>query len=98
MVVHVPKRHRGEHFDDLGMITRLLSKKPRQRSDLATAGATALVEVVGSSDCAGKDAVVCSRENKGAGVEEEGEERGEEEEEEFDWQVEQELPNEKEEV
>lgn len=28
MVVHLPKLQTGEHFDNLGMLTTLLSKKP----------------------------------------------------------------------
>ena len=91
MVVHVPKRHSGEHFSDLGMITRLLSSKPQQRSSLAGAGAMPLIEVMTPGQRS-KDAV-----SQGRGVEGEEEEE-EEEEEEFDWQVDQQMPDEEEEV
>lgn len=89
IVAQLPKLHRGEHFENLGMITSLLSKKPAK--DLRSVGASPRIEAVpsgepGATQLGGDD---------GEG---EGEGESEEESDEFDWQVEQELPKEQDSV
>ena len=82
IVVQLPKLHRGQHFENLGMITSLLSKKPAK--DLRSIGASPRIEVVPSSEA--------SAELGGGDGEREGEGESGEESDEFDWQMEQELP------
>ena len=83
IVAHLPKLHRGEHFENLGMITSLLSKKPAK--DLRSVGASPRIEVIpGATELCGGD---------GERIEDrEGEGESGEESDEFDWQVEQEFP------
>ncbi len=45
MTVHLPKLQSGEHFDNLGMLTTLLSKKPAK----ATQSQKPLIEVIGAN-------------------------------------------------
>ena len=79
IVAQLPKLHRGQHFENLGMITSLLSKKPAK--DLRNIGASPGIEVAPGSSDAGIEV------GGGDGEGESGEESDE-----FDWQVEQQLP------
>ena len=80
IIVQLPKLHPGQHFDNLGMITSLLSKKPAE--DLRNVGVCPGIEVVPGSSGGDVGAEV-----EGNGVEGSGEESDDE----FDWQVEQQL-------
>ena len=92
IVAQLPKLHRGEHFENLGMITSLLSKKPV--NELRSVGASPRIETVPPSGEAGTDELGGggSRNGEGGSGDGEGEGESEEESDEFDWQVEQELP------
>jgi hypothetical protein len=85
IVAQLPKLHRGEHFENLGMITSLLSKKPAK--DLRSVGASPRIEAVPSSEAGAAELGDGGGDGQG-----EGEGESEEESDEFDWQVEQELP------
>ena len=45
IVIQLPKRNHGEYFENLGMLTTLLSKKPSR--DLGKMTSKPLIEVVG---------------------------------------------------
>jgi len=49
IVVHLPKRNRGEHFENLEMLTTLLSGK-NHSTDLSKMGSNPLIEVMGCKD------------------------------------------------
>ena len=84
IVAQLPKLHRGQHFENLGMITSLLSKKPAK--DLWNIGASPGIEVDPGSSDAGIEV------GGGGGGGGDGEGESGEESDEFDWQVEQQLP------
>ena len=80
-MVHLPKLHPGQHFENLGMITLLLSKKPGK--DLNSIGTRPAIEIAsGKSSGDGDGACGVSNGTGGSG----------EESDEFDWQEEQQLP------
>eukprot|EP00961_Rhodomonas_salina_P031706 427408-Rhodomonas_salina.1 len=83
MTVFLPKKNKGEHFDNLDTLTELLTKPARKPgAGPAADRPVELVQVVDSQD----DPSALHRGQGDAGEDDDGEE------EEFDWEAEQAVP------
>ena len=78
VVVTLPKKTPGEFFEDLGMLTKLLTRGKAAGAAVSKEATKSLVEVIGGQE----------------GESGPGEGKEEEEEEEWDWRVEQMVPTE----
>ena len=92
IVAYLPKLRPGQHFENLGMITSLLSKKPAK--NLGKFGASPRIDEVttcnGTSGDGGDGGGEGSDGGGGDGGGDGGDEIGEESDE-FDWEIEQQL-------
>ena len=95
IVVTLPKKTPGEFFEDLGMLTKLLTPVRASGAAVSQAATKSLIEVIGGQDGGQRGDEQEVGEGRG---EEEEEEEVEEEEKEWDWRVEQTIPEEDTEV